>query len=190
MLSTPLQTLASKCRTLKYRTKYNPLSTVQDMTQHWGEGFRIENLEVDSEGIYKLDFITHYVRNLEPTRWGHVALSWRINIEGRGDAQNSIGGDFKLTQTVFNAPVSWCYPTIVDSCFDLCLWSSVRNIVLLCHHLWRNKVGNEGGRAYIMNHMTRFQVMVSNLSHGVIKNLTDHRIHTGKQNISNEPFQS
>ena len=41
-----------------------------------------------------------------------------------------------------------------------------------------------------MNHMTRFQVMVSNLSHGVIKNLTDHRIHTGKQNISNEPFQS
>ena len=91
--------------------KYNPLSTVQDMT-HWGEGFRIENLEVDSKGIYKLDFITHYVRNLEPTRWGHVALSWRINIEGRGDAQNSIGGDFKLTQIVFNAPFSWGYSTI------------------------------------------------------------------------------
>ena len=67
VLSTPLQTLASKCRTLKYRTKYNALSTVQDMT-HWGEGFRIENLEVDSKGIYKLDFITHNVRNLEPTR--------------------------------------------------------------------------------------------------------------------------
>ena len=66
---------------------------------HWGEGFRIENLEVDSKGIYKLDFITHNVRNLEPTRWGHVALSWRINIEGRGDAQNSIGGDFKLSNS-------------------------------------------------------------------------------------------